>query len=100
MDYMAAGKPIINSIEAGNDPVREAGCGITVKADDPQAIADAIVRLMSLPGLERERMGNAGRNYVRSNHDYEVLSQKFIRVLLGARLVREQESAAGEMKAR
>jgi glycosyltransferase involved in cell wall biosynthesis len=100
MDYMAAGKPIINSIEAGNDPVREAGCGITLKADDPQAIADAIVRLMSLPGLERERMGNAGRNYVRGNHDYEVLSQKFIRVLSGARLVHEQESAAGEMKAR
>jgi glycosyltransferase involved in cell wall biosynthesis len=100
MDYMAAGKPIINSIEAGNDPVREAGCGITVKPDDPRAIADAVLWLMAIPVSERERMGNAGRTYVRSNHDYEVLARKVLRVLSSARMVDEQEIAAAEMKAR
>lgn len=81
MDYMAAGKPIINAIEAGNDFVGDAGCGYTVKAEDAEALAQAFVRLMSLPAEERERMGLAGKAYVRANHDYASLAQKFLRAL-------------------
>jgi glycosyltransferase involved in cell wall biosynthesis len=99
MDYMAAGKPIINSIEAGNDPVSEAGCGVTVEADHAGAIAEAAMRLMALPPAERERMGSAGRAYVRSNHDYEVLARKFIQALSSAPAADEKEIAGGEVKA-
>ena len=32
MDYMMAGRAVLHSVEAGNDPVAEAGCGVTVRA--------------------------------------------------------------------
>lgn len=81
MDYMAAGKPVISAIEAGNDMVAEAGCGISVRAEDPVAIAGAIIRLMALPADERMRMGRAGKEYVGRHHDYAVLARRFLDVL-------------------
>lgn len=78
MDYMAAGKPIINSNDAGNDPVGEAGCGFTIGAEDHEALAQAVKRLMRLSVEDRERMGEAGKAYVSANHDYAFLAQKFL----------------------
>jgi glycosyltransferase involved in cell wall biosynthesis len=40
MDYMMAGKPIVHAVCAGNDPVGEAGCGITVPPDDVKAVPE------------------------------------------------------------
>lgn len=77
MDYMAAGKPIINAASTGNDSVLEAGCGFSVQAEDAPAIAEALIRLMNLPMEERERMGAAGKAYVRSHHDYAMLARNF-----------------------
>src|SRR5690606_6102044 len=37
MDYMMAARPILHAVEAGNDPVAEAGCGLTVTPEDPPA---------------------------------------------------------------
>ncbi len=39
MDYMMAGVPVLHSVEAGNDPVAEAGCGLTVAPESAQAVA-------------------------------------------------------------
>lgn len=78
MDYMMAGKPIINAIKAGNDPVMEAGCGITVEPENPQAIADGILKLASLSPEERDEMGKRGRNYILKNQTYDILAKKFL----------------------
>ncbi len=37
MDYMMAARPVLHAVEAGNDPVGEAGCGLTIEPEDPQA---------------------------------------------------------------
>jgi len=78
MDYMMAGKPIISAIEAGNDMVRDSGCGISIFAEDPHAIADAILNLSELSREQREEMGRRGHEYVKSHHDYAVLAKRFI----------------------
>ena len=83
IDYMMAGKPIINAIEAGNDPVQDAGCGITVPPENPQAIADAVRQLMALSEEERTAMGMRGQRYVKEHHDYKFLAAKFLKVLEG-----------------
>lgn len=83
MDYMMAAKPIIYAIEAGNDPVKEAGCGISVPPEDPQAIADAIRTLASMSVAEREAMGQRGKEYVMKHHDYKILAKQFLKVLEG-----------------
>ena len=76
-DYMMAGKPVIHSVEAGNDIVAEADAGFSVAAEDPQAIADAVTRMRALAPEERARMGENGRRFVLEKHDYRVLAKQF-----------------------
>lgn len=81
LDYMMAGRPIIQAITAGNDPVRDAECGVSVPAGDAPAVADAIRRLRALPDGARDAMGRRGTDYVRSQHDYRELAVRFLEVL-------------------
>lgn len=78
MDYMMAGKPIVMAIEAGNDPVADAGCGITVGPGDAIAVAQAVLRLATLSANERIKMGLAGRNFVVKNQTYRTLAKIFL----------------------
>jgi len=83
LDYMMAGKPIIHAVEAANDPVAEAGCGVTVPPEDPQALAEAARCLVAMDEGERRAMGERGRNYVLAHHRYENLAADFEAVLRG-----------------
>jgi len=82
IDYMMAGKPIIQAIKAGNDPVSEAGCGISVEPENPVDIAIAVRRLISLSAQTLKEMGENGKKYCMINHDYKVISQKFLKSLV------------------
>jgi len=78
MDYMMAARPVICAIRAGNDPVGEAGCGLTIAPEDPAALADAVRRLRALGADERARMGDAGRAFAQTHHVYPVLARRFL----------------------
>ena len=78
MDYMMAGCAVLNAIEAGNDPVAEAGCGVTVRAESAAAIVDGLRRLAALSGQERRTMGQRGREYVLRHHTWPVLAKRFV----------------------
>jgi glycosyltransferase involved in cell wall biosynthesis len=82
IDYMMAAKPIIQAINAGNDIVSDANCGITVEPENPQKIADAINKLLSLTPSERIMIGEKGKSYCLDNHDYKNLAEKFTDILL------------------
>lgn len=77
-EYMMAAKPIVHSVEAGNDPVAESGCGISCKAENAKDIAKAIIRLKNMSEEERKAMGTKGKEYVTRNHDYKKLAEQFI----------------------
>ena len=81
MDYMMARCAVLHAVEAGNDPVAEAGCGLTVPPQDPQAVADGLRRLAALPAAERRAMGERGRAFVLAHHTYPVLAQRFLDAL-------------------
>lgn len=98
MDYMMAGKPIINAIAAGNDPVAESGCGISVIPESPTATAEAILQLFKLGTREREAMGMKGREYVLKYHDYAQLAWRFIEVMQEPRLDSASNSPLSKMK--
>jgi glycosyltransferase involved in cell wall biosynthesis len=76
-DYMYAGRPILQALEAGNDLVREAGCGISVEPDNPAAIAEAIMRFYRMTPQMRRAMGEKGRQFVLANHTYDRLAERF-----------------------
>ena len=81
MDYMMAAKPVVQSIDAGNDPVSAANCGITVAPGDPTAISDAVMRLAAMSSAERAQLGENGRAFILREQTYGVLAKKFIDIL-------------------
>lgn len=85
MDYMMAGRSVLHSVEAGNDPVAESGCGLTVAPEDAAAIADGLRRLAAVPPKARRAMGERGRAFVLRHHSYPVLAARFIAAVEGAR---------------
>lgn len=78
MDYMMAGKLILHSVTAGNDLVQDAHCGISVPAEDVDAVVEAVKKLMRMDKTELSALGANGKEYVIKHHDYKVLAEKFI----------------------
>ena len=61
--------------------VSEAGCGISIEPENSEAIADAVKKLISLPNSKLKEMGNNGRKYCISNHDFKLLAKKYIEAI-------------------
>lgn len=80
-DYMMAAKPIVQAIEAGNNLVEEAECGLYAEPENNEAIKNAILKIKNLPMEDRREMGLKGQAFVKENHTYGVLSTKFIEVM-------------------
>ena len=80
-DYMMSGKPIIHSVDAANDDVALAKCGISVEAENPKAIYNAILELSNKSQQEIEKIGENGKKYVLQNNDYSVLAKIFLEVI-------------------
>jgi len=78
MDYMMARCPVLHAVEAGNDPVAEAGAGLTVEPESAAGVADGLRRLATTPAAERRAMGERGRAFVLAHHTYPVLAQRFV----------------------
>ncbi len=81
MDYMMAGRPVLHSVAAGNDPVAEAGCGVTVAPQDSKAVAGGLLKMMKLAPTARAVMGARGREFVLKRHTYPVLAKRFLDAL-------------------
>lgn len=75
-EYMYSAKPVIHSFSGEGDFIKQAQSGITVEAENPQAIADAILEIYALDNLERELMGQRGNAFVLENLTYEKLTKK------------------------
>lgn len=76
-DSMMGGKPILYAVNAPNDYIQDYQCGISVQAENKDALVKGIRRLLALSENERERMGINGRRAVEANFNYEVLAEKF-----------------------
>ena len=77
LEYMAAGRPIVATAVGGNVELIEDGTdGLLVPPDDPQAVADAIDRLLRNPGLAA-RLGAAARSRVVRENSLETMVHKF-----------------------
>ena len=85
MDYMMAGCVVLHAVEAGNDPVAESGCGLTVAPESPAAVAAGVRQLLALPAELRRTMGERGRAFVRAEHSYPVLARRFADACADAR---------------
>jgi colanic acid biosynthesis glycosyl transferase WcaI len=81
---MAAGRPVVASLNAGSEVARvviESGAGLVIPPEDPGALVEAIVALKS-SRHRRLQMGIRGRAYARTHWDPEVILPEFERALL------------------
>ena len=76
-EYLAAGRPVIFGCCTENDPVRESGGGISVEADDPAALAEAIRFMAGRSPQELGRYGDQGRSFIESHYDISALAARF-----------------------
>jgi glycosyltransferase involved in cell wall biosynthesis len=74
---MMAGLPILHSVSAGNDPVRDAKCGLSVAPEDPNEISQGILQFKNMRDNERLAMGLLGRDFALANYTYPVLASRF-----------------------
>jgi len=82
-DYLASGRPIIFAIKSVNNPVEDAGAGISIPPQDPQALARAIEEMIEMTPGERKTMGDNGLWYMRENYEINVLAKRLERVYMG-----------------
>ena len=68
-EYFILGKPVLHSFSGPIDPVALSGAGITIAAEDPTAIADAIVFLRNASSEELKNMGAKGKQYAIENYN-------------------------------
>jgi glycosyltransferase involved in cell wall biosynthesis len=80
-DFMAASRPIIFCCSSKNNPVADAGAGITVAPGDHESLASAMRQMADCPLDVRQVMGENGRRYVTQNHNFSDLACRLSRVL-------------------
>ena len=84
-NYMAACKPILASFDLNSELaeiVKNENCGICAEADDVDAFAEAVKRLVSDCNLQE--LGNNGRKYVENSLSARVNTEKYVKVLTAA----------------
>lgn len=80
-DYMYAGKPVIHSVQIeSNDSVKESASGISVEPENPDAIANAVLKLYNMSENDRMEIGRKGKEHILLNHTYEKLSDSYIKI--------------------
>lgn len=80
LEAMASGVPVIGSNTGGITDIIEDGVnGLLVPEGDPQALADAIIRILENPDLA-ERFRKAGLETVRDRFSWDVITDQFVEV--------------------
>jgi glycosyltransferase involved in cell wall biosynthesis len=80
-DYLASGRPILYGVNGKNNPVKDAGAGITIEPENPEVLASTIVKFYSMAPIDRAKMGSKGPAYVEKNYSIAVLAAKLEEVL-------------------
>lgn len=80
-EAMAAGTPVVSTTIGAEGLDISPGENILI-ADEPEAFAEACVRLIS-DRDERSRLANAARQHVETKHSWEAAAVEFERALLG-----------------
>lgn len=80
--YMAHGIAILSSAN-GEIPyiIDKANCGVSVKADSPQLLANKIKELIHIDKNELEKMANNGYNFSQSQFDLNKIVKQFIKII-------------------
>jgi glycosyltransferase involved in cell wall biosynthesis len=72
--YLACAKPVIAALDGeGSRIIEEAGAGFSCPAEQPAALADAVLRMYQMKESDRIAMGKKGRAYFEENFERGLL---------------------------
>ena len=81
--YMACAKPVIAALDGeAARIVRESQGGLVVSAEDPDALAEAVLRISTMTSDERQAMGCRNRRYFEEHFERDRLVSDLERMLL------------------
>lgn len=79
--YMAVGKPLLMAVNGdAADLVMQAQCGLIAESENPQALADAVEALSTMPIDQLKKMGDKAGRFYRESLGLEVGVTKFAAV--------------------
>jgi glycosyltransferase involved in cell wall biosynthesis len=76
---MASGRPIVAAVDKDTETARliaESNCGLSLPAEDPDALAAAVLQLSNNPAL-CSTMGESGRTLAETLYSREVGSRRY-----------------------
>ena len=75
--YLACAKPIVAALDGeGARIVTEADAGLAVPAENPSALADAVLKMHQMSPEQRRAMGQRGRSYFEQHFERDMLLRK------------------------
>ncbi|MDC0251929.1 glycosyltransferase family 4 protein [bacterium] len=80
-EYMAAGKPVVFSVNSSNNPVAESGGGVSVTPYAAKELDAALRRLAAMSEPERAELGEKGKAYVKEHHHWDQLGKEYASVV-------------------
>lgn len=83
-DYFASGRPVIFSGRAPDDPVKVSGAGFSIPPEDPEKMAEVLIRYGEMSFADRIKMAGMARSYAENNFDVKKLALNMERLLLQA----------------
>lgn len=79
-EYMAAGKPVLSTVQMGYSPIKKYNCGVELKDSTIKTYKDAIQKIYDLSTEEYEELSNNSR-IAAGDFDFEILTDKLVEVI-------------------
>lgn len=80
-EYMYAAKPVLMTITSPNNPVEVSKAGSCIGSNDPQILADEILRYARMSEDELVAIGQRGKEYVEAHHMYTIIAEQYLQVI-------------------
>lgn len=83
--YMAVGRPVLIGVPGdATDLVLKAKAGLPCEPENPQSIADAVLKLYAMPRPELEIMGENGKRFYEEELSFQIAATRFENIFAAA----------------
>lgn len=79
-EYMAAGHPVLMTVDMNYNIVTDNNCGIALDEPTPENIADALIKFSNIDRTEQDEMGKRAKK-IASEYDFRKLTERLLDII-------------------